>query len=84
MTEQPNIKLQILEYAYEQADGVHDVIHLRDSPMSERYGSKRVAEKVMEIAVQHSVFNWGVSPIVPWYEDEQRVEAAIRYYYAHQ
>lgn len=81
MPDLPNIKLEVLEYVYEEADGEYDVVNLRQSPLSREYGSYRVAKKVMEIAVDHGVFNWGISPVVPWYEDERAVEAAIRYYY---
>ena len=73
MTEQPNIPREILEYVLEEADGPHDVVHLRDSPLSERYGSRKVAEK----AAETGVLNWGINALHPWYEDEQAVHERL-------
>lgn len=76
MTDQPNIQLAVLEYVYEHADGPHDVVHLRDSPLSDEHGSKKVAEK----AAETGVFNWGINALHPWYEDESEIRAAIEQY----
>lgn len=74
MPDLPNIQREVVEYVYAEADGPYDVVHLRDSPLSEKYGSLRVSKKVAETGV----FNWGINALHPWYEDEAEIRAKIR------
>ena len=78
MPELPNIKLEILEYIYEESDEQNRPVHLRDTPLTNQYGESRIARKVIETSIKHGVFNWGINALHPWIEDEQAVRAAIR------
>lgn len=73
MPDLPNIQREVLEYALEHADGPHDVLHLRDSPLSERYGAESVGKAVQKTGV----FNWGINALHPWYEDESEVRSKL-------
>lgn len=73
LTDQPNIQREVIEYVLEHADGAYDVVHLRDSPLSDEYGSRKVAEKVHAAGC----FNWGINALHPWYESNADVRTAL-------
>jgi len=61
MTEQPNIKRELLEWALEQWDG-DGCIHFREFADENDYSRRRVGKKVAETGA----FDWGTSPMGAW------------------
>lgn len=76
MPDLPNIQREVIEYVLEHADGEWDAVHLRDTPLTEKYGETRVAKKVAEAGV----FNWGINALNPWYQSEEDVRDKLNEY----
>jgi len=74
MTEQPNIKAEMLQYLLnEGGDGEYP--SLRYFAQEYDYEEHRVATKVHELS---DVLNWGVSAMVPWITDEERAREKLQ------
>ena len=78
----PNIKMQLLEYVVDCANGPFDAVNLREFATQRGYEEHRVANKVHELNVSHdeTVLGWGVSPMHVWYEDVDTVQEVLNRY----
>lgn len=71
MTENPNIKKEILDYVIEQTAGGDKTASLRDFADGNGYEQESVANKVMQM---YPALDSGVSPMVPWLWERKAVE----------
>jgi len=71
MTENPNIKAEILQFAIETTDECGEAVNLYDFAEQSEYGLERIAHKSEEM---YPLLECGVSPRVPWIQRGRRGE----------
>lgn len=69
MTEQPNIKKEILEYVLDHDRDEGGAVNLREFARDRGYSEQRVARKSDEL---YPLIECGVSPMLPWIQHGQR------------
>lgn len=71
MTENPNIKKEVLDFVIKHSANGGKTASLRDFADERGYDQKTVAEKVMQM---YPALDFGVSPMVPWLQKRKTAE----------